>query len=233
MKTIGVLGGMGPQATIDFETAVHHVCQKLIPQHANESYPPMVVYYFRQSPVIMPSDGSMPTTRPPTKPLLLEAARRLGEWADFIVITSNGVHAIQGEIEKAAGRPVISMVDAVMDEIQRRNLKHIGLVDFRPSQISVYVPRLNQAGITWEYTPDEYLPKMTKVMLAVDEGTAGQSERDSLLETMRYLGSKQVDGIIPACTEFPLALQEADKTGDVINPSHLLAEKAVRYALTN
>ncbi len=232
MKTIGVLGGMGPQATMDFEAAVHQVCQKLIPQHVNEGYPPMVVFYFRESPFIMPADGSMPVLRPPTNPLLLDAARRLGDWADFLVITSNGVHTLQGEIEQASGRPVISMVDVVMDEIQRRDLKHIGLVDFRPSRFSVYVPRLNQAGLSWEYTPDEFLPKLTEVMQAVDEGNAGRLERQTLLKTMHYLRSKQVDAIIPACTEFPLALQEADKTGDVINPSHLLAESAVRYALT-
>ncbi len=148
------------------------------------------------------------------------------------MITSNGVHALQGEIEQAARRPVISMVDAVMDEIQRRGLKHIGVVDFRPSQFSVYVPRLRQAGLTWEYTPDEFLPRLTKVMQVVDEGNTGPPERETLLETMHYLRSKQVDGILPACTEFPLALQEADKTADVINPSHLLAESAVRYALT-
>jgi aspartate racemase len=145
---------MGPQATMDFEAAVHQVCQQLIQQHANEGYPPMVVFYFRQSPVMMPTDGSMPTVRPPTNPLLLDAARRLGNWADFLVITSNGIHTLQGEIQQAAGRPVISKVDAVINEIQRRGLKHIGLVDFRPSQLSVYVPRLNLAGLTWEYTPD-------------------------------------------------------------------------------
>ncbi len=178
MKTMGVLGGMGPQATMDFEAAVHQECQNLIPQHANEGYPPMVVFYFRQSPVLMPADGSMPTTRPPTNPMLLDAARRLGSWADFLVITSNGVHALQDEIEQAAGCPVISMVDTVMDEILRRGLKHLGLVDFRPSQLSVYVPRLNQAGLTWEYTPDEFLPRLAKVMQVVDEGNASRLERN-------------------------------------------------------
>ncbi len=231
MKTIGVLGGLGPQATMDFEAAVHRVSQKLIPQHSNEGYPPLVVYYFRQSPVVMPADGSMPTTRPSANPLLLEAAHRLGQLVDFLVITSNGVHNLQNEIEQASGRKVVSMVDAVMKEIQRRGLKHIGLVDFRPSQLSVYVPRLNQAGLAWEYTPDALLRRLNQVARAVNEGHAGQPERETLLETMHYLRSKQVDGIIPACTEFPLALQESDKTGDVINPAHLLAESAVRYAL--
>ena len=40
MKTIGVLGGIGPQATMDFEQRVHAVSQALIPQYANTGYPP-------------------------------------------------------------------------------------------------------------------------------------------------------------------------------------------------
>lgn len=43
MKTIGVIGGLGPQATIDFEDRLHRVCQKLIPQYWNEAYPSLFV----------------------------------------------------------------------------------------------------------------------------------------------------------------------------------------------
>ena len=45
MQTIGVLGGLGPQATMDFERRVHAVAQRLIAPHLNSGYPPMVVYY--------------------------------------------------------------------------------------------------------------------------------------------------------------------------------------------
>lgn len=49
MKTIGVLGGLGPQATMEFEVRVHRAAQRLIPQDGNQGYPPMVVYYFPNS----------------------------------------------------------------------------------------------------------------------------------------------------------------------------------------
>ena len=64
MKTIGVLGGLGPQATMDFEARVHRVAQRLIPQDGNQGYPPLVVCYFRQPPVILPADESLPTALP-------------------------------------------------------------------------------------------------------------------------------------------------------------------------
>ena len=47
MRTLGVLGGIGPQATIDFESRVHAVSQERIPQDLNRGYPPMVTVFLR------------------------------------------------------------------------------------------------------------------------------------------------------------------------------------------
>src|SRR5437660_9050376 len=87
MKTIGVLGGLGPQSTMDFEARIHRLSQKLIPQSANAGYPPMVVCYFRHSPVV-PVSGSG-TRRLIPDERLLDAATMLGRSADFLVIPSN------------------------------------------------------------------------------------------------------------------------------------------------
>ena len=51
MKTMGVLGGISPQATMDFEARVHQVSQRLIPQDRNAGYPPMVVWFHRRLPI--------------------------------------------------------------------------------------------------------------------------------------------------------------------------------------
>ena len=95
MKTIGVLGGLGPQATMDFEARVHAVSQALIPQHFNSGYPPMVVYYHRYPPFVVDERGvHIQPVRP--DPRLTEAMGKLGEMVDFIVITSNAPHLFQG-----------------------------------------------------------------------------------------------------------------------------------------
>ncbi len=230
MKTIGVLGGLGPQATMDFEARVHHVSQQLLPQSSNAGYPPMVVYYFRQSPVIMPADGSIPISLPPVNPLLLDAARRLGGWADFLVITTNGLHHWQEEIEQASGRPVVSMIDAVMAEVQRRHWQRVGIVDFRPVEYGVYNAHLARLGIAWEVVPDAMLPGLTHAVHTVNEGRNGAAENELVREAIAYLRTKGVAGIIPACTEIPLMLLDGREDPDIINPAQLLAEAAVRYA---
>src|SRR3954468_23949818 len=87
MKTIGVLGGLGPQATMDFEARLHRAAQRVIPPHLNSGYPPMVVWYCRHPPVVGAEDGR-PELPLRADPRLLDAARRLGQMADFLVIPS-------------------------------------------------------------------------------------------------------------------------------------------------
>jgi aspartate racemase len=106
MKTIGVLGGLGPQATMDFERRLLRAAQRAIPPHLNGGYPPTVVWYCRHPPILIQDDGR-PQLPLRADPRLLEAAGRLGQLADFLVIPSNTPHALQPEIERAAGRKVV------------------------------------------------------------------------------------------------------------------------------
>lgn len=229
MKTIGILGGLGPQATIEFEQRLHRAAQQLIPQPDNTAYPPLVSWFFREPPVLVAPDSPPPTELPPVNPRLLEAARALGGHVDFLVIPSNGVHLWQAEIEAAAGKPVVSMVDAVIAEVRRRGCQHVGLVDFRPAAWGVYPPRLAQLGLSWVELPSRYRDNLAEVMRAVNAGRNGDAEEAQLRLAISLLRARHADGILLACTEFPLALSGALEP-DLINPAELLAEAAVRAA---
>jgi hypothetical protein len=82
MKTMGVLGGISPQATMDFEARVHRVSQRLIPQDRNSGYPPMVVWYHRRLPIKVGDDGR-PVARQGRRfsrhPVQRRARRRAGD----------------------------------------------------------------------------------------------------------------------------------------------------------
>jgi aspartate/glutamate racemase len=74
-------------------------------------------------------------------------------------------------------------------------------------------------------------PALWQVHLAVCEGRAAAAERALVRESIRDLRARRVDGILLACTEFPLALDGADLGADVIDPLDHLAEAAVRAAI--
>jgi aspartate racemase len=231
MKTIGVLGGIGPQATIDFEARLHHVSQRLIPQKDNSGYPPLVVLYFRELPSITTAGGSLATTRSAVNPRMLDAAKRLGGWADFLAIPCNGAHIYFDEITQAAGRHAIDMIDAVVTEVQRRALSRVGILDFRAPGIGLYHERLSARGVSWEATPAYLLSPLFAAVLAVQEGRPGAEVGQPARTALDHLRSKQVDGIILGCTEIPFMLGAAADDPDILNPVQMLAEAAVRYAL--
>jgi aspartate racemase len=229
VKTIGVLGGLGPQATMDFEARVHAVSQRLIAGHGNEGYPPMVVYYHRRPPVVTAADGS-PVRPFQVDPRLLEAARRLGAWADFLVITSNGVHRWQGEIAEAAGRPVLGMIDVVLEEVARRGWRTVGVLTYHDP--GVYREPLERRGLRCEVLSADAQARLDDVVPPFAAGRSEPGARAVVSGAVTDLRGRSVDGIILGCTEFPLILGSAARAPGLIDPAPLLAEAAVRHALT-
>lgn len=231
MKTIGVIGGLGPQATMDFEARVHTVSQRLIPRAANSGYPPMVVYYHRYPPFIV-DERFRPIFPLQPDPHLAEMLGKFGQLADFIVITSNAPHMLRGLIEETTGRKVLSMIDVTLEEVQRRGWRRVGVVGLGDPK--VYTTQLEALGTQSEILSDEsggLRDQLDQGIIALMEGRAGAEESKVAEQAVDALRARGVDGIILGCTEIPLLLSDASQADDLINPLQLLAEAAVRFAI--
>jgi aspartate racemase len=228
MKTIGVLGGFGPQATMDFEQRVHRVAQQLLPPQRNSGYPPMVVHYCRHPPVLLDANGN---TRMPIQldPRLLKAAHSLGQLADFLVIISNGLHKIQPALEQAADRPILSMIDVTLAEVARRGWQRVGVLTYITPL--VYAQALEQRGLQWEGIDAELQTPLDAAIMAVMEGQADVQATEHARRAVTALRTRAVDGIILGCTEIPFLLPDDLDALDLLNPTALLAEAAVRHAV--
>ena len=228
MKTIGVLGGLGPQATIDFQQRVHRVAQQLLPAQGNSGYPPMLEHYCRHPPVLLDADGR---TRFPIQPdpRLLQAAHTLGQLADFLVVISNGVHLMQPELEQAADRPILSMIEVTLAEVARQGWQRVGVLTYINPQ--VYAQQLEQRGLAWEGIDAALQTPLDAAIMAVMEGRAGTQATEHARRAVKALRARGVDGIILGCTEIPLLLPNDLDAPDLLNPTALLAEAAVRHAI--
>jgi aspartate racemase len=229
VKTIGILGGISPQATMDFEQRLHRVAQQIIPQRGNSGYPTLFAYYHRRPPVLT-LDGIMPVLPRQPDPELLEAARWLGQKADFLVITANGAHVLQDQLEHASGLKVLSMIEATLSEVQRRGWQKVGVLGFPDSSAQIYTQPLRQLGLHFEVIDAELQARLNRAVIALMEGRTADGAAHDALETLRGRG---VNGIIPGCTEIPLLLGADMDAPDLVNPIQLLAEAAVKFAISN
>ena len=229
MKRMGVLGGMSAQATTDFEAHVHRCAQRLIPQDWNRGYPPMVVWYHRELPMRHGADGQ-PVEPRQVDPQLVEAAARLAPLVDFLVVPCNSAHVGLAELREAARRPVLSMIDVVLDDAVRRKCRRVGVLGARGAP-RPYVDGLRERGITGELIDAALQQRLDAGIRAVMEGREGKDEREAAREAVAALRARPVDAVVLGCTEIPLLLADEGEAPDLINPAALLAEAAVRYAI--
>jgi aspartate racemase len=229
VKTIGILGGLGPQATMDFEARLHRAAQRLIPQRQGTGYPPLVVYYHRHPPVLVTDEG-LPRLPIQCDPRLLDAARRLGTLVDFLVITSNTPHLFQAEIEAAAGRPVLSMIDLTLAEVQRRRWKTVGVLGL--GDPIVYTRPLERLGLAPVTLDAGLRTRLDPAIFGIMEGRADPAATAIAREAVATLRARGVDGIILGCTEIPLLLGAAAVARDLLDPAQLLVDAALSHAST-
>ncbi len=232
MKTIGIIGGLGPQATIDFEKQIHSRSQKLISQHENQGYPQMITWYLRHPPMKL-GEGGRPQIPLEPHPHLLEVARILGSQADFLTIPSNTPHLFLQAITKAAGCEVLNIVDLVIEELIKRSAKRVGVLAIGFTlENGLYQKRLVEEHMTSEIIPSEIAIELDKAIFAVMEGRCSAADVGIATEAVDYLRDrKKVDSIIIGCSEIPLLLQKGGNK-DLINPVELLADAAVKHALS-
>lgn len=227
MLTIGVLGGVGPQATMDFERRLHAQGAQHVAPNGHEGYPPMVVTYFRGSPVLVAASGEPATPLRPN-PALLQAAEHLGAVADFLVATSNFLHLFEAELAAAAGVPLLSMVDLALDEVERRGWRCVGVLGF--GDPVVYTDRLQCRGLEVRTAPADTRHVLDRAIRAVLEARAGDHENETARAAVAQLLSAGADGVIAGCTEIPPLLGAPADVDDILNPLPLLAEAAAARA---
>jgi len=229
MKRMGVLGGMSAQATMDFEARVHRVAQRLIPQDSMRGYPPMVSWYHRGVPLRLGADGRFLEPRQ-IDPGVLDGAAKLGPLVDFLVVPCNAAHAGLREIGEASGRPVLSMIEVVAEDVVRRKCRRVGLIGARGVP-QPYLDALAARSVAVERIDATLQAPLDAGIQAIMEGREGKKEADAARAAVGELRGRGVDAVILGCTEIPLLLGDEADAPDLVHPAALLAEAAVRYAI--
>lgn len=94
----------------------------------------------------------------------------------------------------------------------------------------LYQNPLDKLGIVHEEIPDDMAHDLDESIFSLMEGNESKDQKKVALDAINYLRKQGVDGIILGCTEIPLLLEDSAAT-DLINPSEILAQAAVRKSI--
>ncbi|MEJ5359865.1 MAG: amino acid racemase [Desulfobacterales bacterium] len=229
-RVIGVLGGMGPEATLAFYSWI----LRLTPAERDQDHLRVLI---DSNPRIPDRTAALLHGGPSPVPAIREgiaALRRAG--ADFVVIPCVSAHAFLEEIRAAAELPIVSLFDVTAEAIRTRHpgIRRLGLLATTGTiRAGALQRRLAREGLETLVPPAEGQEIVMRTIYGV-KAAAGEADRGRLREAVRAVADRLLsagaEGVIAGCTEIPLVLGAGDLPVPFFDTLRLLAEAAVSAA---
>ncbi len=226
-KTIGILGGMGPEATLDlFGKIIAATPATRDQEHlrvvidSNPKVPDRTAAILGrgESPVLVMTAG-------------IRALRAAG--ADFVVIPCVSAHAFIDELQ-GSGLPLLSMFDAVAGHIRERHpaVRTVGLLGTTGTlRAGRFAAALNRAGLR---VLEPEAADQEQVMAAIYAIKGSSRPRADIAADVCAVAERLVqqgaEGVITGCTELPLVLRPGDLKVPVFDSLTILARAAITRA---
>lgn len=206
MKTVGIIGGLGPETTSEFYLDIVFSCQK-----KDKTARPAIIISSVPLPYQIEEDAiakNIGIER--ILPFLTKEAERLEKaGADFIVMPCNSLHIFIKEIRKTVSVPVLSIVEETVKFLEKNNLKKVGIVSTSATiKNKLYENAFAENNIGY-VAPDEFQQaKMGKFILNLVTGQQKNKDREELISIINDFGDKDVDCVILACTDLQLLIPQ-------------------------
>lgn len=225
-KTIGLIGGMGPAATVD-------LFAKLVEATGAERDQDHLRILIDNNPRVPNRNEAIAGRGPSPGPDLAASARWLeAAGADFLVIACNTAHAFQPDIEAAVTIPLLSMIEATADAAGA--VDRVGVLAADGCRAArLYHRAFEQRGVEALFLNDEQQGEFMRLIFRVKAGDLGAAVRRGMESLAQSLYARGAKAIVAACTEVPLVLAADTLAVPVINSTDALVSRAIDYAMRN
>ena len=209
MPIVGLVGGIGPEATIDYYRRLITAWQREDPL----SSPSMVIDSLDSKVVLRLVDRDLPAL----SDYIVESVQRLHRaGVDFGVITSNTTHLVFDTVAPRSPIPLLSIIDVCIAEARRLKLKRLGLLGTRSIAMAPLYPsaaRPYGIEIVAPPVPDRSWMHDRYVGELVKGDFRDETRREVVAMVERLRDREGIDGVILGGTELPLLMTEPTIAG--------------------
>ncbi len=222
MKTIGIVGGLGPMATVYYMELI----TRMVDASVDQEHPEILV----KSIPATPDRTAYILGRSKENPLpkLLQACIELEKMgADFVTIPCVTAQFFYQELEKNCNIPLLSLCGNVAEEIAKKNIKKVGILATTGTiQSKVLEQTFQENGIDI-VVPDSMHQEMVMDIIykQVKQGRPVQWEQFE--QVADGLFSEGAQKVLLGCTELSLLKKEREMDTRIIDVLEVLAQKAV------
>jgi aspartate racemase len=226
-RVVGILGGMGPEATVDLMRRVIAAT----PARDDVDHIHLLVDNNPKVPsriaALIDGTGSDPA------PAIIEMAKRLEVGgADVLAVACNTAHAYVDQVRSATSIPLLDMVDLTTRRISRTTLKHrsIGLLaSSAVAKLGLYHRALSVHGVA--VVMPAHQDVLMELIKAVKRGDSGPRNRDLFAGIAHDLMRESVDMLVIACTELSVLADSLDEDFPALDALEILAREIVAFGL--
>ena len=211
MKTIGLIGGLGPESTVDYYRSLINTHRALDPKG---DPPSIIINSVNMEYVLRCLEGKR--LQDLAEFFVVELQKLANAGADFALITANTPHIVFDDVERRSPLPLISIAEATADRAQQSGFEHVGLIGtrftmqarfypvvFARKEMQIHVPKESEQ----EYIHERYFSELVKGVFR-DETRRGLAE---IIARMRDRNG--IQAAILGGTELPLILRGGEAAG--------------------
>lgn len=223
-RIAGVLGGLGPAATVDFMQRVID----LTPAQREQDHVHLLV---DQNPAVPNRQDAILDDQESPAPELAKMASRLEKaGADFLVMPCNTAHAFQRDIIEAVTIPFLSIVDATLQNLPA-TCRRVGILETPACRkAGLYEEALAVSGKARATLSDDECKHLMDIAYRVKSGRLESADQTEIKHLVAALLAQGAEAIIVACTEIPLLLKDEDVDVPLVSTTDALARLTIAIA---
>jgi aspartate racemase len=230
MKTLGIIGGIGPESTIEYYRQTIALYRQRI---TDGSYPSIIINNIDMKAMLDLIEANELVRL--TEYLLAEVWKLAEADADLALLASNSPHIVFNELSSQSPIPLLSIVEAACQATKKLGLKRVGLFGTRFSMQGPYYPAVfSREGIKvitpgaeeQAYIHDRYMNELVN-------GIVSPETHERLLAIVDRLKAQEgIEGLVLGGTELPLILKEEIYHGiPFLDTTGIHVERAVSQML--
>lgn len=229
MKTIGIIGGIGPESTVDYYKTIIAAFNT---SHADLAYPEIILYSANLNALMQLINARDWAGLSEWILARICSIQRAG--AEFAAIASNTPHIIFDEIKAKSPIPLLSIVEATCGKAKEMDLKRVGLIGTKLTmEADFYKTPFLAKGIPVVVPSEEEQQFIhQKLFSEIELGIFKDSTREKILAIVkRMVDEEAIDSLILGCTELPLILTESRYNIPFLNTTAIHCENIISYCI--
>jgi aspartate racemase len=222
-----VIGGLGPEATLDFFAKV----LANTPAANDQDHLHVLI---DNNPRVPDRNAAVAGTGPSPALALADMARRLeAAGADFLVMPCNAAHAFADAIREAVAIPFVSIIAETRDEVVRRfsDARRVGVLASRGCiDAWLYQEAFAEHGLDVIVPGDDEVTQFMELVYRIKSGDRTAAVTNGIQTVAEGLVQLGAEVIVGGCTEVPLVLGEGDALWPLVNSTDVLVARTIQYA---